>query len=115
MFLYGHMLREHDQTYYTVDGTEHRVEVKDVWDSKRLIINAHGAYEGTRWIELWTFGENVISRPLVVVHVGNFSAWHVDRPYLLADGSRMQVGTARKNYAPSVGTTHSYREWISTR
>lgn len=103
MHVYGHMLRVRDRTYHTIkspDGVEsvkYRVEVKDIWPSKRLIRNAQGALEGSRWVELWTFGTDVIARPIAIVRSGDFTSWIVDRPYI----GDVQIGAARNHYAPS--------------
>ena len=82
MHKYGHMLRENDVTVY--DGQ--CVVIKDVWESKRLAFTAHGSYQGTRWVELWTFGPDVTERPIAIVRTGDFDSWFVETRYIDTTG-----------------------------
>lgn len=91
MFKYGHMLREGDTlTWERVGAPPVQVKIKEIWDSKLLIPNpaVPNALQGSRWVDLWTYGPDSIERPVATVHTGDFSCWTVEPSYTF------QIGTS---------------------
>lgn len=71
MFLYGHMLRQHDR----LEWGDQMVEVFDIWESKMPHRMLDGSLVGARWIELWTVGDEQIARPVTIVYTTDFAGW----------------------------------------
>ena len=89
MFLYGHMLREHDKMLYTPkDGDPTMMTVRDLWPSKYFP-------EG-RWVELWIESGELVPRHAAVVYIPDFKPlFNVQRPL------GIQVGIPNRKYAPA--------------